>query len=195
MPTAHHPRQALAGHQGGQLVDGHAEGGGEGRDAGAGRRVPPVQPVPQRVGRYPEGSGGPDLGPVTLPGGDGRAQICIPHNRTCTQNCVPSRGDFAELRTALDWRSLDFYDFFISSLKNSGLSNTEFASRAGASKQHVTDMARKRRTPPLDRLDAWADALHLEGDRRAEFIRLAYLAHAPEQVRQLVEARRRVLLH
>lgn len=184
---AHHPSRPLAGHHGGELLGGDAEGLSESGDAGAGWSVAAVDPVAQGVGGDPESRGSLGFGPVALPGRDGCTQICILHSRACMQFCIPSRGNFAKPRTLLAWGRLDFYDVFISSLKNSGLSNTAFAAKAGASKQHVNDMLKKRRTPPLDRLEAWADALSLTGEERAAFIRLAYLAHAPEQVRRLVE--------
>lgn len=55
---------------------------------------------------------------------------------------------------------------------------------------HVNLICSGKRTPPLDRIPAWADALGLSGDARDEFIRLGHLAHAPEQVRQEVERMR-----
>lgn len=51
--------------------------------------------------------------------------------------------------------------------------------------------------PPLDRLDAWADALKLEGAARDHFWDLATIAHLPELVRgrfeKIVEEHRKLL--
>lgn len=48
---------------------------------------------------------------------------------------------------------------------------------------HVSQVIASKRPPPLDRLDAWADALKLEGAAREHFWNLATLAHLPELVR------------
>ncbi len=38
-----------------------------------------------------------------------------------------------------------------------------------------------------DRIPVWADALKLRGEEREEFVRLAWLAHSPPYVRDLVK--------
>lgn len=83
---------------------------------------------------------------------------------------------------------MDFYDLFSKALKDSGLGNTEFAKLAGASKQHVTDMLKRRRTPPMKKIKRWADALGLAENSafRADFIWHAQLAHSPAAVRDMV---------
>lgn len=87
----------------------------------------------------------------------------------------------------LDSGALDFYDFFAKSLSESGLQNTQFAKVGHCSKQTVSDLLAKRRRPPLNRIDDWADALGLKPDARREFKMLAGLAHVKDpQVRELI---------
>ena len=51
--------------------------------------------------------------------------------------------------------------------------------------------------PPMDRIDAWADALDLHGEAREEFVNLALedlLARAPEDLRKWVDSLRSELV-
>lgn len=83
---------------------------------------------------------------------------------------------------------VDFSDAFSAAIAGAGFSQNRAGPALGCTGPFVNQVIRRKAKPPLDQIERWADALHLEGDARAEFIRLAYLAHAPEQVRQLVEA-------
>lgn len=51
---------------------------------------------------------------------------------------------------------------------------------------YVAKVVSGKRSAPLERIDAWANALALSGDERETFLRLAYLSHAPERVRQMM---------
>lgn len=51
--------------------------------------------------------------------------------------------------------------------------------------------------PPMDRIDAWADALDLHGEVRQEFLNLALedlLARAPDELRKWVDSMRSELV-
>lgn len=84
-----------------------------------------------------------------------------------------------------------FAEFFAHHLLLSGMSRRAFASKAGTSAGFLTNICDGSRTPPLDRLNKWADLLKLSGSNRTEFMELAYLAHAPEEVRAMVGELRR----
>lgn len=84
-------------------------------------------------------------------------------------------------------QSATFGEILKQSLARSGLSQEGFARAVGAVGPHVNLIIKGKRTPPLDRLDAWADALGLSPEERRTFKFLAGLAHIPDQgVRDLV---------
>ena len=66
----------------------------------------------------------------------------------------------------------------------------EFAQRVGYAHSNISAIMAGRRPPPLDRIERWADALGLDGQERQEFLEEAYLAHAPQQVRHIVDRMR-----
>jgi transcriptional regulator with XRE-family HTH domain len=66
------------------------------------------------------------------------------------------------------------------------LSQRSFAKKAGISGGYPAHFVSGERPPPIDKLDAMADALELEGEEREQFIESAHLAHATEEVRALV---------
>lgn len=72
-------------------------------------------------------------------------------------------------------------------LKAADLSVTDFAGRVATTKGRVSKVGSGQLLPPLDdELETWAAALRLEGDERADFLRCAYIDHAPEPVRLLL---------
>lgn len=74
------------------------------------------------------------------------------------------------LKTLLDERNLTFRSFGAAVGKSSGnLSNI---------------IKGEEYTPPLDQMNLWADTLELKGEKRAEFLELAYLEHCPEPIRK-----------
>ncbi len=77
-----------------------------------------------------------------------------------------------------------FSEVFERALDKAQFKQLTFARKVGTSQGFLSSIIRGTRTPPLDRLDKWADALGLKGDERAEFVRLANLAHCPELIRE-----------
>lgn len=90
---------------------------------------------------------------------------------------------------------LDFTDVFRNSLGRAHLTHAALASIVGVTPGFVSQVATKRSKIPPESIGRWADALHLQGDDREQFVRLAFLAHAPEEVRQLVNDLDRQLAH
>lgn len=83
------------------------------------------------------------------------------------------------------WGSL-----FLELLSQRGWSQRDFGKLVGMSQPNISKAIRghpKVHGPPLERIDAWADTLELQGDLRLRFVRLAYLAHAPLQIRAMVD--------
>ncbi|MBA3700560.1 MAG: helix-turn-helix transcriptional regulator [Planctomycetes bacterium] len=66
------------------------------------------------------------------------------------------------------------------------MSQMDLARAVGTSSSVVSQACLGQRPPPLERMDAWADALGLDDRARAVFVATAQLAHAPEAVRQRV---------
>lgn len=58
----------------------------------------------------------------------------------------------------------------------------EFAAKVASTRGFVNNVIHGHRTPPLEQITKWADALGLKGAKREQFIELAELAHAPERV-------------
>jgi transcriptional regulator with XRE-family HTH domain len=69
--------------------------------------------------------------------------------------------------------------------KNTSISG--WAQRVGCTHGQISNIIAGRRSPPLEQLDRWCAELGLADQARERFVNLAYLAHAPEQVRALVE--------
>jgi transcriptional regulator with XRE-family HTH domain len=66
-----------------------------------------------------------------------------------------------------------------------GISLRSFSAALGKSQGNISNIIKGAEyTPPLDELDQWADFLELKGDKRAEFLELAYLEHCPEPIRK-----------
>lgn len=80
-----------------------------------------------------------------------------------------------------------FGDMLARLLDEAGLSQRDFAKKCGISGGYPAHFISNIRPPTLQKVDEMADALGLEGDRRAEFLEAAYLAHAPEEIRRLLE--------
>lgn len=78
---------------------------------------------------------------------------------------------------------MDFGGFLAERIERARLTRIAFAKAIGSSSGFMTDVIKGRRTPPLDRLDAWADVLGLDGQERTLFLDLAALAHLPDEVR------------
>lgn len=79
-------------------------------------------------------------------------------------------------------------------LTERGLSGLGFARRVGTASSTISQISSGKRTPPLERMDAWATALGLKGAARARFIELAQLAHCPEPIaREYVRQQERLL--
>lgn len=53
------------------------------------------------------------------------------------------------------------------------------AKNEDAAQSYVTQVLKKTKPPPLDRLDSWANALELYGEERQNFMDLAAIAHLP----------------
>lgn len=60
----------------------------------------------------------------------------------------------------------------------------EFCRLVGSPAGWVQQIREGHKTPPLDRMPKWADALRLTGARRALFLDLAAIAHLPPSARQ-----------
>lgn len=82
---------------------------------------------------------------------------------------------------------MDFGGFLAERIERAHLTRIAFAKAIGSSSGFMTDVIKGRRTPPLDRLDTWADVLGVTGAERQQFLLLAGLAHIPDQaVRDMV---------
>lgn len=79
-----------------------------------------------------------------------------------------------------------FPELLRSCLAQAGMSQMDLARAVGTSSSVVSQACLGQRPPPLERMDAWADALGLDDQARAVFVATAQLAHAPEAVRQRV---------
>ena len=60
-------------------------------------------------------------------------------------------------------------------------STRSFARAVKSSKSSISGITNNERTPPLDRLERWADVLALRGAERQLFIDLGALAHLPQE--------------
>jgi transcriptional regulator with XRE-family HTH domain len=80
-----------------------------------------------------------------------------------------------------------FADVMKAALKRRDLSQRKFADLAECSGGFVCDVINDKRTPPLDRIMQWADALGLEDEDRQRFMDLAGIAHLPATIRPTFE--------
>lgn len=78
--------------------------------------------------------------------------------------------------------SADFGALLQELLTQRGLSGLRFAKQVGTGSSTISQVSSGKRTPPLTRIEAWADVLALRGAVRARFIELAHLAHCPERI-------------
>jgi hypothetical protein len=65
-------------------------------------------------------------------------------------------------------------------LKERGLSARKFATIAKVSKSPIHLLLTGAKPVPAKRIDAWADALGLEGETRDRFVEEAWLTHCPD---------------
>ncbi|HEX3133871.1 MAG TPA: hypothetical protein VHX44_09860 [Planctomycetota bacterium] len=79
---------------------------------------------------------------------------------------------------------MDFADELAKALASAGYNPFSFAKRVKTSQGRVRDIITRRREgrAPLEVVDAWADALKLEGKAREVFLRAAYLSHTPPEI-------------
>lgn len=72
-------------------------------------------------------------------------------------------------------------------MERTGTSNTDLAKMVGVTQPQVSFLINGQVRPPLNDMDKFCDALGLEGSERDNYVTQAYLAHAPQRVRILVE--------
>lgn len=75
-------------------------------------------------------------------------------------------------------------------MERENLSQRDFAVKSGISGGYPAHFLAGKRPPPLDCLTQMADALNLTGQDRQAFTQAAHLAHAPGEVRALVNSLR-----
>jgi hypothetical protein len=59
------------------------------------------------------------------------------------------------------------------------MSYNQFAKKGGLSSAQMSRVTTGQRSPPLERINVWADLLELHGEDRSQFVELAHLAHCP----------------
>jgi transcriptional regulator with XRE-family HTH domain len=74
-----------------------------------------------------------------------------------------------------------FTDIFAAALEQAQILRKDFAAKAGTSPGFITDVIQGRRTPPMDRINQWAEILGLTGRKREAFFDLAAIAHLPPE--------------
>ena len=75
-----------------------------------------------------------------------------------------------------------FGKLFLDHMEYAGFSRNVFAQKVGVSVAQIARIVKGERTPQLELVSQWADALGLKGAKREQFLELAELAHAPERV-------------
>jgi transcriptional regulator with XRE-family HTH domain len=80
--------------------------------------------------------------------------------------------------------------FLVSLLDERKLNPSDFAALVGDRQNNVWQYLRGIIRPPLKKLDLWARRLKLDDAERAKFIRMARLAHAPQEIRDEIESLR-----
>lgn len=80
-----------------------------------------------------------------------------------------------------------FGELLAEALGQAAISQRAFAARSGTPISTVNEVIAGRRKPPRHRIGAWADLLHLEGERRRTWERAALLAHAEPALAALVD--------
>ena len=82
---------------------------------------------------------------------------------------------------------MGFPECFLAALEFRRIQQKQFAFSVSATPAHINMIAKGSRLPPLDRIEAWADALNLNGSERQEFIEAAWLAHCPAEAQAMVQ--------
>lgn len=77
---------------------------------------------------------------------------------------------------------MDFSQAFSDFLVRAGKSQAGFAREVGVTGPLINMIIKRKATPPMDRIEGWAEALGLTGDDRTVFLDLAALAHLPSEV-------------
>ena len=90
---------------------------------------------------------------------------------------MPSRSDFGKL--------------LAQHLKRRRLSARGFALQVKVGTSFLRFVMLGERPVPPKRIEVWADVLGLSGEERERFVEEAWLTHAPEYVRELVERLRK----
>ena len=80
------------------------------------------------------------------------------------------------------WQQTSFGDYLDVLLEAREYSVRSFARHIGVSPSTVTNY--KRRPPPADSIEGWADALGLRGEERDRFLELGWLANTPVYIRE-----------
>jgi transcriptional regulator with XRE-family HTH domain len=83
-----------------------------------------------------------------------------------------------------------FSEMLKKALLKSGLSQREFAKKCGISQGFPPLLLNGKRTPPLDKLEEIMRAVGITDQDRQAFTQAAHLAHAPGEVRGLVNSLR-----
>jgi transcriptional regulator with XRE-family HTH domain len=95
-----------------------------------------------------------------------------------------SIGGFADWETALYAAKMtSFGTFMRQALSRCDITVRGFSRAVSLSPATISLILSGKRTPPIDRLDQWADVLHLTGDTRQRFRLLAACAHIPTDIR------------
>ncbi len=81
---------------------------------------------------------------------------------------------------------MDFSDVLRDALKKSGLSQAGLGRVCGLKGPHVNMICQRKATPPIELLETMADALHLSGEKRYEFIKYGHLAHSSQFILGLI---------
>lgn len=103
------------------------------------------------------------------------------------------------VRVSLPFKSVpnDFGEFLDRRWREMGISQTEFAESVGELQSRVSQIRRydeTGKTPPLEKMDLWAEKLALSGEARDHFIHLANMAHATDYLRQTISRLERITI-
>jgi transcriptional regulator with XRE-family HTH domain len=89
---------------------------------------------------------------------------------------------------------MKFCKLFEKHMVKCGFTRRNFGKETGVSHVHVTNILNGIRTPPLEKLEIMATVLKLTVQEKKEFFDAAYLEHAPEKVREMLEELHRTLV-
>lgn len=84
-----------------------------------------------------------------------------------------------------------FGDFLCQQLSQRGWSQRRFAALVGVNQAQLGRIVRGERRPPLDRMQAWAEALALDDAAARELARLALVEHEAAWIAGQIRAPRR----